>query len=387
MHLLDVRTIFIVCTSFVFLYGIGMMAFARKMPSYNGLYLLAIVNFLLAIGISLIFLRDHIDIFWSIIVGNSLILLSANLTYQAHLRFINIEKKSAIPSTAILIFTIVLLFISTYGIPDANTRITLLSLFYFLQFALIAYTVWHFQQQSQQRIYTPLSVIAGGFALFFVFRFVVALFDDHFIATYGLTGSIMQALQVIFLMLYIALLDFFIVLIATDQLVQKIAELAYRDSLTTLYNRRGLDHTMEQDNAFFDKPLAVIMCDIDHFKLINDHYGHHVGDIVIKSFARQLKESTRKTDICTRWGGEEFLIILPLTDEQEALMIAEKIRVACEQLIFPEHPELCFTTSFGICSKKDGHNFDELINDADHALYQAKTQGRNQVCIFNAEQS
>lgn len=109
----------------------------------------------------------------------------------------------------------------------------------------------------------------------------------------------MQALQIIFLMLYIALLDFFIVLIATDQLMQKIAELAYKDSLTTLYNRRGLDHTM-QDNAIFDKPLAVIMCDIDHFKLINDHYGHHVGDIVIKSFARQLKESTRKTDICTR---------------------------------------------------------------------------------------
>jgi diguanylate cyclase (GGDEF)-like protein len=140
-----------------------------------------------------------------------------------------------------------------------------------------------------------------------------------------------------------------------------------------------------QNNAIFDKPLAVIVCDIDHFKSINDHYGHHVGDIALQAFAKLIKESTRKTDICTRWGGEEFLVILPLTTEQEALMVAEKIRTACEQLTFPEYPELRFTNSLGICSKKDSHSFDALIHDADHALYQAKTQGRNRVCIFNEE--
>lgn len=78
--------------------------------------------------------------------------------------------------------------------------------------------------------------------------------------------------------------------------------------------------------------------------------------------------------------------MLPLTTEQDALIVAEKIRVACEQLIFPEYPELRFTSSFGICCKSDNHNFDELITDADHVLYQAKNQGRNRVCIFNAEQ-
>jgi diguanylate cyclase (GGDEF)-like protein len=125
------------------------------------------------------------------------------------------------------------------------------------------------------------------------------------------------------------------------------------------------------------------MCDIDHFKLVNDRYGHSIGDIVIQTFARIITEVTRKTDICVRWGGEEFLILLPLTNASEAFIVAEKIRISCEQHTFPEQPELSFTSSFGVCAKKDSHRFDTLVHDADQALYQAKTQGRNQVCLFN----
>jgi diguanylate cyclase (GGDEF)-like protein len=167
------------------------------------------------------------------------------------------------------------------------------------------------------------------------------------------------------------------------QLAQNmLADMAYKDALTMLYNRRGLDHTL-QDNSVFEKPLTVIMCDIDHFKLVNDRYGHSIGDIVIQTFARIITEVTRKTDICVRWGGEEFLILLPLTNASEAFIVAEKIRISCEQQTFPEQPELSFTSSFGICAKKDSHRFDTLVHDADQALYQAKTQGRNQVCLFN----
>lgn len=162
----------------------------------------------------------------------------------------------------------------------------------------------------------------------------------------------------------------------------KLSEMAYKDSLTMLYNRRGLDYTL-QDNNIFTRPLTIIICDIDHFKLINDRYGHSVGDVVIQTFARIIIEITRKTDICVRWGGEEFLILLPLTNEAEAFIVAEKIRVSCEQHLFSGLQGLCFTSSFGICSKKDDHSLDEIIHDADQALYQAKSQGRNQVCIFN----
>jgi len=163
----------------------------------------------------------------------------------------------------------------------------------------------------------------------------------------------------------------------------KMSEMAYKDSLTTLYNRRGLDFALHDNDILF-RPLTIIICDIDYFKLINDRYGHSIGDIVIQRFAKIIIDMTRKTDICVRWGGEEFLILLPLTNVENALIVAEKIRISCEQQVFSEQQGLCFTSSFGICSKKDGgsHLLDGIIHDADQALYMAKSQGRNQVCVF-----
>ncbi len=393
MSFLDVRTIFVICAFFIFLYGFGMIAFARKMSkSFKGIYLFAVVNFLMATGILLgIFregillglFRDYINVVWLIIVGNSLIMLSANLIHHAHLQFMGVEKHPILLSVFSLISMIVLLVIFTYITPNTNSRVIILSIFYCLQLSWTAQTVWQTYRQNNQADYLPLMIIAAFFALFFAIRFSVTLFSTE-TDPYRLANDILHALLIIFMMLYIALLDFFIVLIASGQLVQKITDLAHKDSLTMLYNRRGLDYTLE-NKAIFSRPLAVIMCDIDHFKLINDRYGHHVGDIVLQAFALLIRESTRKTDICTRWGGEEFLIILPLTNEQEALNVAEKIRMACEQLTFTEYPDLSFTNSFGICCKSDSHHFDDLIDDADHALYQAKIQGRNRVCVFNCQ--
>lgn len=360
-----------------------MLAFARRMsPAFNGIYLFAVVNFLIATGLSLIFLRDYIDIDWSIMVGNSLTMLATNLIYQAHLQFIHQQKKPVLISAFLLTGMIALVAIFTYAIPDGKIRSLLLSCYYCVQFFLIASAIRRFQQQTQQTIYTPLLVIAAAFSLFFVLRIGISLFSGQ-LQPYKLQGGLMQSLLIIFLMLYIAALDFAIVLIANGQLVQKVAELAYKDTLTTLYNRRGMDQQLANP-SFFEQPLAVIMCDIDHFKAVNDRYGHHIGDIVLQSVARIIKASTRKTDICVRWGGEEFLIILPMTNEQEAFVVAEKIRLACEQQTFPEQPGLVFTSSFGISSKQDRHSFfDALINDADQALYQAKTLGRNQVSVFS----
>jgi diguanylate cyclase (GGDEF)-like protein len=384
MTFLDVRTIFVICAFFIFLYGFGMIAFARKMSkSFKGIYLFAAVNFLIATGISLLLFRDYIDVAWTIIIANSLLIIACNLIYHAHLQFIGYKNQHIYLSVVLLIGIIILLLVFTYIIPNTNDRVIILSSFYSLQFFAIARTIRRFQLQTEQTRYTPLIIIAAVFAVFFVFRLVITIFSEQ-VDPYKLMYTPVQALATIFLMLYIAVLDFLVVLIASGQLVQKITDLAHKDSLTTLYNRRGLDYTLE-NKAIFTKPLAVIMCDIDHFKLINDRYGHHVGDIVLQAFALLIRESTRKTDICTRWGGEEFLIILPLTNEQEALNVAEKIRMACDLLTFKEYPDLSFTNSFGICCKSDSHNFDELIDDADHALYQAKIQGRNRACVFNSQ--
>jgi hypothetical protein len=104
MNPLNILTVFIICASFIFLYGIGMTAFARKVsPSFKGIYLFAIINFLISIGISLAFLRNHISIFWSIIVSQSLLTLASTLIFQAHLQFIEHEKKFQFLSGILLI--------------------------------------------------------------------------------------------------------------------------------------------------------------------------------------------------------------------------------------------------------------------------------------------
>lgn len=380
MAFLDVRTVFFICTSFLFIYSIGAFAFARKVSaSFDGIYLFSIASFCTAIGISLVFLRGYIDIFWSVVVGNSLIMLSGSLTYHAHLKFIQYKKNPILRSAILLISAISLFIVFTYSIPNTRIRVTVLNEFNCMQFFLIALTIYRFQQQTQQKIYTPLMVISGIFTLFFAAWIVFILMGEPF-PPYKLQGGWMHSTIIIVLMLYIATLDFCVVLIATEQLIQQVTESSHKDILTELYNRRGLDHALE-NNDVLKKPIAVIMGDIDNFKLINDQYGHPIGDIVIKRFSRLIKELTRNTDICVRWGGEEFLIILPLLNTQEAFIVADKIRMACEQQSFSEQQGLYFTSSFGICSG-DNYSFNELVSYADQALYQAKHQGRNKVCSF-----
>lgn len=127
-----------------------------------------------------------------------------------------------------------------------------------------------------------------------------------------------------------------------------------------------------------------MMIDIDKFKKINDTYGHHIGDIVIISLANTLKELSRKSDVVCRFGGEEFLILLPETDIVGADSIAEKIRKSVEETLvdIEEEQRLKYTISTGISEVKikEETNLEETIQRADEALYKAKEGGRNRVC-------
>lgn len=385
MSALDIRTVFFICIGFLYIYGIGMIIFARKVSAtFNGIYLFAIANFSIASGFTLVSFMGHIDIFWSIIVANSLILLCSMLIYYGHLQFIGDKNKPIILSAFLLITAIGLHVFFTYVFPNANNRIIVTSIYNCLVFLLTARAVYRIQRQNKQHNYTALIVIAIILAVFFAVRIEVTSLTGPINPYNFLTTTIpFHAMAMIVVLLYIVALNFLIILIATQILTQKLTDLAHKDSLTLLYNRRGLDYVLDNNNIF-SRPLAAILCDIDFFKSINDSYGHCVGDIVIQALARLITESTRKTDICVRWGGEEFLIILPLINAQQAYTVAEKIRTACEQETFPEQPGLSFTSSFGIFENIEGYSFDKLVHNADQALYQAKYRGRNQVCIFNA---
>ncbi|MBY0444157.1 MAG: diguanylate cyclase, partial [Burkholderiales bacterium] len=167
----------------------------------------------------------------------------------------------------------------------------------------------------------------------------------------------------------------------TRELVEKnkeLEQLAVTDRLTGLYNRLFLDQVLEREFSTIGRhgtTFSLILLDIDHFKQVNDTYGHHAGDEVLKSISKILKESVRESDVVGRWGGEEFLVLCPNTSRTDALKIAKKLRLAIEQYDFASIG--CRTASFGVASYQQGDTIATVEARADKALYLAKDKGRN----------
>lgn len=171
-----------------------------------------------------------------------------------------------------------------------------------------------------------------------------------------------------------------------EQLKNRISEQAIRDPLTHLFNRRFLNEFMERELAQArrnQKPLAVVMLDLDHFKQLNDQFGHQTGDKVIEMVAKHLLRQSRRTDILFRYGGEEFLVILPNTSSIQAKHLAENWRAHVQQAqVMAKHQPVSITLSAGVaCYPEHGTTAFNLIQAADEALYQAKAAGRNQVVM------
>ncbi|MBF0102134.1 MAG: GGDEF domain-containing protein, partial [Desulfobacterales bacterium] len=168
------------------------------------------------------------------------------------------------------------------------------------------------------------------------------------------------------------------------QRMLRLNMIAAIDPLTGCYNRREMDRKMEQSFANakrHEHELSVIMFDIDHFKKINDTYGHQSGDEVLKSVSKTVLKEIRKGDILARYGGEEFLLLLPETNKRMAIMIAERLRQQIHQMnVNVNGIDINVTASFGVASLTvDMNGQEELIKEADLKLYEAKTNGRNQV--------
>ncbi len=166
---------------------------------------------------------------------------------------------------------------------------------------------------------------------------------------------------------------------------QALLELSNTDPLTRLNNRRFLMKALERElqrSERTQKPLALIMIDIDHFKDINDTYGHQQGDCVLKALADQMKTQLREYDIAARFGGEEFALVLPETELGKALQVAERLREAATQVRCPDQgTEMALTISLGVAAfpMPRIRTIDDLIREADRALYRAKEKGRNRV--------
>lgn len=169
------------------------------------------------------------------------------------------------------------------------------------------------------------------------------------------------------------------------QRYQELNKLIHYDALTGLYNRRALENYLKQELERvkrYQREMSVLMLDLDFFKTVNDTYGHDFGDKVLIATADVLRANIRELDYAGRFGGEEFLVLMPETDIRESLAVAERLREAVQALQF-EIDELSITISGGLsAAPKDGTDESTLLKKADMALYNAKNNGRNQIQSF-----
>lgn len=229
-------------------------------------------------------------------------------------------------------------------------------------------------------MYPKWKAIIGTAFFYSVLKFTTYLFDYDSTSTIEtvvlILGSFVNG-AILFTVGYLRL--------RYNKVLKQMQKLIIVDSLTGLYNRRYFDLYMEKTIPFSQNtksPLTLIMLDIDHFKMVNDKYGHLCGDEALKYISNIIRMSVRNSDAYVRFGGEEFVIILPHTNLDFGKKIAERIRQAVERSDFSYNNEhIHITISLGV-SLYNGEKVQGFIDKADKALYIAKENGRNQVVAF-----
>jgi diguanylate cyclase (GGDEF)-like protein len=177
-------------------------------------------------------------------------------------------------------------------------------------------------------------------------------------------------------------------LIEIGLLQSKLREQAIRDPLTNLFNRRYLEETLDRELSRANRenyPVCVIMIDLDHFKRVNDTYGHEAGDLVLQAIANALSEHSRRGDFACRYGGEEFVVAMPNMNLEAAYERAENLRRSLTTLrVSYEDYSISVTISMGIaCYPENGPTREAILRAADQAMYAAKQAGRDHILSYN----
>ena len=187
--------------------------------------------------------------------------------------------------------------------------------------------------------------------------------------------------------------EFIAMSISNAVLYEQTSKLAVTDGLTGIANRTNMEQSLLNEfgrSMRYNSPLSIVLLDVDHFKDVNDSYGHQKGDEILVTFASVLKKFCRSNDTAARYGGEEFLMILPQSNAQGAFKIAERVREEIMKMSFVGNDsKFSVTTSCGVAELNRDYmkNTDQLINMADNAMYEAKNSGRNKTIIGSVEKN
>ncbi|MCU7554190.1 GGDEF domain-containing protein [Alteromonas sp. ASW11-19] len=234
------------------------------------------------------------------------------------------------------------------------------------------------------RLFTAPDILLTG--LIFV-KVMCLLFAPEVVAGYLFTQDYNNTAFLWAFLSVLLLLNITAMATTITRLIMRMKFLAHRDQLTGLLNRRAMSDELDglwQEHENQQREFCVLMVDVDHFKKINDTHGHHVGDLAIIHLANSLRKHLRKSDICSRFGGEEFLVALPETSLAAAQQVAAKLVINFSQNSW-SHTDTSITVSVGIASSTQASSLEMLLIQADRALYSAKSAGRNRAIAYQQD--
>lgn len=354
-------------------------------PSIPGIPLWAAGNLALGSGFYLLVLRPYLPVFFTIVLANTLILCGYYLIYLGIRKYMGKRLFSHKAFILFIIFYILYEGYFSYSSFDLVNRASLSA----MATAILSFLIsWETLQKLTVRS-IPYLFFSGTFfihALFNLLRSFFLLFMPD--QTPFFQGGGMAKLLFSELVVFIFAITLGYIFLISARLVEKLRQQAEIDHLTEIFNTRALSKlagkalSMTRRN---DTILSVLLIDIDHFKKINDSYGHAAGDKILRDFARTLSRNIRPSDVVGRIGGEEFTILLPDTDKAEAFKVADRLRSIVETTKFRhKNATIQFTISVGVTSSDGkGKDFDIIMREADTALYQAKKEGRNKAVPYD----
>lgn len=329
---------------------------------------------LVFVGTALGALNGKVPDVVSITVGRFLISTGLYLAYVGTQRFFG-ETPRIVPWMSLITAVVAAQAWFTFAEPNFHVRLVLANLLAGYLFAVHAYLVLRQGLSTLARGLTcgVLAVMSLIQWMRLVTSFIWPVGNDIF------ETSPHHVVYITSLVFCILLLSISLVLMATDRLRTELEHLATHDSLTNALTRRHMAETCDRELERCRRhghSMALLILDMDHFKLVNDTHGHQAGDQVLINFVAKVNALLRRPDQLGRFGGEEFMLLLPETSLAEAVLVAERIRETCAT----QNQSPACTVSIGVTTnRQDADTVDSLLARADAAMYRAKAQGRNRV--------
>jgi diguanylate cyclase (GGDEF)-like protein len=370
----DLRTAMRLSSILIGMLSIVLFLLRNSYPPYvRGLTLWASALATIFVAAALLSARGSLPDFFSLFVANSLLMVGFTLLYFGSRQHFNLRVN---PRSWIIFGALCMAAIASLPLVTTVYQARAAVMATFLSFALLLHARIIFKHGDKTFAYRYTGVIIGVCGLVCVYRLVSYFFDRT--DTHLYEQSLSQIFYVSAFVYGVVLAGLGFTLMASNRVRKELEHLASHDSLTGCLTRRAwLDICgQEMDRSVrTGRQMTILMLDIDHFKLINDKFGHQAGDRVIVSFVNKAVNALRRADSLGRYGGEEFVALLPETDADQALVVAERIRSAVETA--SDKPNC--TVSIGVASNNVKLSVDGLLALADEAMYRAKRDGRNRV--------